>query len=147
MARRIVYKQGDEIRIVSPAQDDDDFFNFVLEKDVKPNAAEWWILDETEFPYDRYFRNAWHVTPSGGVDVHPEKAKTQRMAEIRKQRNEALDATDKDMARLTEQGKNAEANALKAKRQTLRDLPNNISLDGLTPDQLKNFDPVGDLLK
>lgn len=147
MARRIVYKQGDEIRIVSPAQDDDEFFNFVLEKDVKPNAAEWWIFDETEFPQDRYFRNAWHLDQNNKVGIHMGKAKNQKMEEIRLKRNAALDATDKEMAKLTEQGRNAESNALKAKRQALRDLPQTINLEGLTPDQLKAFDPVGDLLK
>lgn len=141
MARRIIFHQlGQEnLQIVSPASDDDAGVALAIEKSVMPNTDKWFIVDHTDLPSDRYFRNAWtHSDGKPTIDI--DKAKAIKLAAIRRDRNAALDATDKEVAKLTDQG--ADLTAIRTKRQALRDLPQTVKLDGLSADDLKGLDPL-----
>lgn len=139
--KRIVFEQAGQsnIQIVSPVTDDDATLAFVIEQSVKPNTDKWFVVDDADIPSDRYFRNAWKIS-NGKVSVDIEKAKSIKLQEIRLKRNSALDASDKEIAKLTDQG--ADLTEMRAKRQALRDIPQTIKLDGLTPEELKSLDPI-----
>lgn len=148
MAKRIIFNQlgHENIQIVTPISDAPEHIELALEKAVRPNTDQWFIVEDSDIPSDRHFRNAWKIkSDNKGVDVDLPKAQAMTLERIRSQRNAALDATDKEMAKLTEQGKNAEANALKVKRQILRDLPAVLNLSGMTAEELKNYDPVSEI--
>ncbi len=140
--KRIAYKQNGITHIVSPAQDDDAFVAFVIDKDVRPNAAEWFIVEHDEIPFDRYFRDAWDLV-DGKVVVDVDKAKSIKLDRIRIDRNKALDASDKEVAKLMDQG--SDLTAIRGRRQALRDIPQTINLDGLSAEELKNLDPIKDI--
>jgi hypothetical protein len=96
--------------------------------------------DAAELP-TRRFRNCWRVNGQT-VEVDMPLARAQRMAEIRAERNRRLEASDGLMARAYEIGAQAEIEALKAKRQTLRDIPAVIDVGTIsTPEELTAFQP------
>jgi hypothetical protein len=57
-------------------------------------------------------------------------AKTQRLEEIRAERNTKLDASDKEMAKATET--NTKEQDWKTYRQALRDLPATVNMESVT---------------
>jgi len=98
-------------------------------------------IEETDMPTTRRFRNAWGRV-GAKLEVDMPKARTQRLAEIRKDRDKLLDESDKDILRDQEQG-GAKQAALRAYRQALRDLPTTLNLDAiLTPEALNTFRPT-----
>jgi hypothetical protein len=88
-------------------------------------------------PDDRGFREAWKLQAES-IEVDMPKARTIHMDRIRVRRNQMLDDLDKEWNRATGQRKQAEADAIEAQRQTLRDLPQTFDLNtAATPDELK----------
>ena len=85
-------------------------------------CVSWRRIEEADLPSDRDFRNAWrdHGT---GIDHDMVKARAIHMERIRYARDEELRATDALVMRADEQGNRIASDALKAKRQALRDLP------------------------
>jgi hypothetical protein len=79
------------------------------------------ILGDVPPPSYR-FRDCWRVS-SGAVSVDMPLARQQRLAEIRAERNEKFARLDAEWMRATGQKRTAEADAIEAKRQTLRDIP------------------------
>ena len=69
--RKIIYKLEDNsIGIITPTQEALSFFTFeqIAEKDV-PEGLPYWIVNTSELPSDRTFRDAWEADPSWG-DPH-----------------------------------------------------------------------------
>jgi len=59
MSKRIIYKNPDEsVSVVIPAPSWDRTIEELAEKDV-PNGVPYKIVDVSEIPSDRTFRNAW----------------------------------------------------------------------------------------
>lgn len=82
------------------------------------------IIDESDIPTDRLFRNAWtdqYDTPT--VDVDMDKARNIHMDRIREVRNRELLDSDRALMKALDQGNDNMINELKSKRQELRDLP------------------------
>jgi len=101
----------------------------------------------TELPQSRRFRSCWRADGTGQPVVDMPLARTQRLAEIRTERNTRLDASDGLMARANELGGGPEIAAWETYRQALRDLPNNLVfnsvLDGLTTtNELEAYEPT-----
>ena len=73
------------------------------------------------------------------VNVDMTKARAIDLEEIRKVRNKELAKEDINMMIANESGTSSEQDAVKAKKQTLRDLPStfDITTDVGTPEQLK----------
>lgn len=93
------------------------------------------------------FRDCWRKKGTGKI-IHVDMplARTQKMSEIRTERDKRLKATDGLMAKANEIGASAEINSLKTMRQTLRDIPNDLltgsALEAITiPKELDTFQP------
>lgn len=115
-----------------------------LKKDY-PDVSVFQILDESELPQDRYFRDAW-IQKMSGVSVDLEKGKDIHINFLRQERNEKLKASDQELLKAVEQGQ--DLTELQAKRQALRDMPVDAKkhLDHISDlDAIKKFKP--DILK
>lgn len=135
--KKIIYNLDGHFQCASPAHDDAEFLHFVLTKDVPAWATDITVVESSEIPASRTFRNAW-VVVQGKVTVDMVKAKAIKMTGIRTDRDALLDQTDKQMIAKMEKG--SDLKDLKDKRQKLRDLPQTVNLDGMTADQLEAFD-------
>lgn len=61
--KRIIYTgDNDQVYIIIPADECPLTLEQIQAKDV-PNGKESWIVDKSEIPTDRSFRNAWTYTP------------------------------------------------------------------------------------
>ena len=66
--KRIIYKASDEtVRIIVPANNVDMTVEEIAEKDV-PTGLKYKIVDVSEIPSDRTFRNAWDINESELTD-------------------------------------------------------------------------------
>lgn len=87
------------------------------------------VIEESEVPKDRTFRNAWGYD----LKVDMTKARVLHMNEIRKQRAKALEKLDLE----TMKGRDVQA-----EKQKLRDLPQTFDLSkATTPEELKALWP------
>ena len=73
MNKKIIYvnKGGSGIAIISPVpqgrltdESESDFLMRIVKKDV-PRGCMWRIIDESEIPLDKTFRDAWELKPEG----------------------------------------------------------------------------------
>ena len=127
-------------QFLEPDLKDRDCANLTAEGHVHPDSA-FEDFDSLEAfravaPQNRKFRNCWEKAPGGGVHVNLVKARAQRLDEIRTERNQLLDASDKDVMKATDQGNTAALAGLQIYRQSLRDLPATVApaLDALMTD-------------
>jgi hypothetical protein len=88
--------------------------------------AGWRFIDPKTLPADREFRNAW-VDDGRAITHDMDKARALCIERLRLARNEKLDALDKDWMRASGQKDQAEADAVEAERQVLRDFPADIA--------------------
>ena len=92
----------------------------------------------TDIP-DRTFRDAW--VPGLAVDMP--KARTIHMDRIRAKRNKELDRLDKEHTKESGRGRKVQADAIEAKRETLRNIPATFDLSGAsTPEELAALWPA-----
>ena len=75
---------------------------------------------------DRRWRSCLRADKSGKIGVDMPPARAQRLEEIRVERNRRLVELDGPWMRATGQGKTTEGDAIEAKRQQLRDIPNDL---------------------
>ena len=103
------------------------------------NAKE---LSTNILPSNRRFRNCWRDPGDGTVKVDMTLARGQRMAEIRTERGRRFAAFDAEWMKATGQKNAARADAVESVRQQLRDVPQNVDLEGIaTPEELEAFQP------
>ena len=131
MHARIWYEPDGVVRITTfaPGIGDDDKLRacstLINDKRIHTQAT-WEDAESLEhlralLPASRKFRDCWRQAPRGGVMVDLVRARTQRLVEIRAERDAALAATDGLMLRAQETGQ--DTTQLLAERQRLRDLP------------------------
>lgn len=90
------------------------------------DSASWRIIEESEIPTDRSFRDAW--TDVNDVLTHDmAKVREIHLARLRIQRNALLEEKDKDWMRAMGQNNTTEAETVEAERQALRDFPETIA--------------------
>lgn len=107
----------------------------IQNKDVPPDATDINLVEENEKP-GRTFRNAWKVA-GGAVQVDMPKARVIHMDRIREERNKELDRLDKEFNKENGRGRNAQAAAIEAQRETLRNIPATFDLSVAdTPEAL-----------
>jgi hypothetical protein len=88
----------------------------------------------------RLFRGCWRM--AGGRPVEDEGlCRDRTLAEVRKERDARLDASDKDKARLDDVGTPGQQQAHRQYRQALRDLPAVVAqqIAAMTPDELEAY--------
>lgn len=101
------------------------------------NGTDPLLCEDTDLPSDRAFRNAWERDGANPVKVNMTKARGIAESVIRSERAPLLTALDAQFTRAQGQRNNAEADAVEAKRQKLRDAPADKRLDAADPDSLK----------
>lgn len=136
MTKRIIYENNDgSVSIVIPAIEDIDA---VVKKSI-PEGISYEILEDTDIPSDRTFRNAW-VKNGKGIRIDMPLARLIHMTSIRKVRAEELIKTDQELLRAIENGEDTVQ--IKEKRQKLRAIPQVFDLKTVeTPEELKELWP------
>lgn len=125
MGKRIVYENdagGISIIVPAPKALERMTIENIAAKDVPPGKV-YHIVDVEDIPVDRSYRNAWRHAGGGKLKLDLAAAKSVMLDRVRERRNAKLDQLDKDQARANDQGKADELVEIKARKQTLRDLP------------------------
>ncbi|MCH8844681.1 MAG: hypothetical protein IID61_17095 [SAR324 cluster bacterium] len=127
----------DEARFTAKVESDPEMVGAVR----LPNLADDDNVD------DRWYE-CLRADKNGKISVDMPLARAQRLEEIRVERNRRLAALDGPWMRATGQGKTAEAAAIEAKRQHLRDIPNELAVERIAtwnaitaPDELAAYEP------
>lgn len=94
-------------------------------------------------PLERVFRDAWTANNETGViDIDMVKARNIWRTKIRNARISELERLDAEFIRALETG--ADTSTIVAKKQALRDAPNDPGIDAAqTPEELKLVQPAG----
>lgn len=123
-----VYKKDGELEVE---------MSVVLEKSVPPDATNVQVVEESEIPTDRSFRNAW--TPSGAsIVVDMTKARAIHLSRIRRIRDKKLELLDKETMKNIKNP--TKIDEIESQKQTLRDLPQTIASElssASTPEELR----------
>lgn len=129
-------KLDKEGNVITPAKyrDENDIeFSIRIAMTDVPHGLDYRIVDASEIPEDRTFRDAW-TDSANAVKVDMPKARQIHMNRIREKRNEKLAVLDIE----TLKGKDVQA-----QKQKLRDLPQALDLSKVkTPEELKALWPV-----
>lgn len=115
---------------------------WVANKDV-PAGKSYRIINRSQIPSDRTFRNAWtDDLDTETVDVNMEAAREIQMESIRKLRDVKLAELDIPNMSAISRGDMEAAASLEAQKQVLRDIPQTFDLTVFsTPNTLKNAIP------
>ena len=143
MVDRIVIYENDKGQLVRLVYADKSKWSFeeMIEKDV-PEGSDYSIIQRTDIPKDKTFVDAWKKS-GDRIEVDMSKATDIHMGRIREARNKELDATDMEITRELEESRSVGI-SLKAKRQTLRNIPQDFKLDSAnTTEELKAMWPDG----
>jgi hypothetical protein len=70
--KRIIYKTDEGMAIIVPSPNWAGTLEELASKDV-PSGSEYWVVEDTDLPSDKTYRNAWEVT-DGVVSVNSTKA-------------------------------------------------------------------------
>jgi len=132
--KRIIYDNDDGgVSILIPAECGLTIEQ-IAEKDV-PKGKAYKIVDVSEIPSDRYFRNAWKHS-EGVIEVDMPKAVEIQKEKLRQERKPLLEALDAQfMIALENDDKKALAD-IKAEKQRLRDIT---SFNANTVEDLKKI--------
>ena len=151
--RKMVFKAGltfppygpDHLRVIELRAGEDELEAVQRYMSHDPTLSNYvGLVDLPEAVWaNRRFRLCWrHI--GGRIAVDVSLARTQRLAEIRLDHDQRLEASDKDKARLDDVGTPEQIAAMKAYRQALRDLPATAQADIAalaTPEQLDQYQP------
>ena len=135
--RKILAEQN----ILTGENSEEKILEWIIKKDV-PVGASYRIIDRSQLPADRTFRDAWTDDfPTETVDINMEKARAIHMDKIRTARNKALAKLDAEHRKASgDVSKQAE---IDAKAQILRDIPSTFDLSiANTIDELKSLWPA-----
>ncbi len=133
MSQRILYRNPDgSVAVLIPAPDCGMTLEEIAAKDV-PQGLAWQIVEDTDLPTDRTFRNAW--TLQDGLLGHDMmKCMDLTKDRLRAARKPLLEAQDVLFQRALETG--ADTTAIVAEKQRLRDVTKLVTPE-LTLDELK----------
>lgn len=109
--------------------------------------VSWRRMEQSEYPTDRTFRNAWHDPDGkGSIAVHMPKAREIHRQRLRELRAPILEKLDVAYHKADETSDALVKTKIAAKKQQLRDVTKHPSIDAAsTPDELKAAIP--DILK
>lgn len=107
-----------------------------------PAGVDHTVLDASEIPRDRTFRNSWKAE-GGKVGVDMARARNEWRDSIRQRRKSLLEALDIDAVRADETGDaKAKAKVVERKKR-LRDAPADKRIEAAkTPEELVKVDPL-----
>lgn len=131
MAQVIAYQRLDGVSIVIPTGEVP--LEVVLQKDV-PAGVNYKVIDHSELPADRAFRNAWIF--NDGVEIDLTQAKQIHKNNIRRVREPLLQELDVEFQRALET--NSDTSAIVAQKVALRDATIDPAIEAATtPEELK----------
>ena len=90
---------------------------------ARPQPVRFRRIQESDIPADRTYRAAWKDGGAGAIEHDMPKARAIQVGRVRFARNVKLEQLDRDWMRATGQARTADAKAIEASRQELRDLP------------------------
>ena len=114
---RVVYKNEDGVAIICPIEGQD--IEDIISSSI-PEGAEYKIVESSEIPTDREFREAWEYM--SGVNVSLERAKDVQRNRWREARRPLLEALDVEFLIASEGGDPNTVDLVKQKKQILRDV-------------------------
>ena len=148
-SKRIVYTRPDgglSVVVPSPhAVGDHEMaaLDVLLGTDVPAVATSVSIVDVSDLPTSRAFREAWECQ-GFAVAVNMPKAREIHMVRIRASRDRALTRLDGEFQRALEADDKTRQREVAGQKQTLRDLPQTFDLSGAeTPEALEALWPEG----
>lgn len=98
----------------------------------KNGVVDYHIIDQSEIPTDRSFRNAWNFNKNARFGHDMNKAKEIFKDKIRSVRAPLLEALDVEYIKADEKENAAEKNNIVIKKQKLRDATANINIANAT---------------
>ena len=146
--KRIIHQHLDgSLSITIPArvkgngETEQEYLDAIAAKLNLPDAIRLLEVLVSELPQSRRFRNMWRES-GGAIAVDMPLARTQRMSEIREERDGKLIEADGPTTREMEQS-GTDYTAWKVYKQALRDLPAATDLSKITtPEALEAFNPT-----
>lgn len=136
----ITYTLGGLLKVLTLAEDTER----ARGKCIPEDAADVRVIDASELPTDRTFRDAWR--DQGGIVVDMPAAREIHKERLREVRAPLLEALDIEYTRADEQKNDAKKAEIAAKRQALRDVTSDPAIEvATTPEALKAVLP--DVLK
>lgn len=140
----IAYRRADggSICIVRPCPDfaaefecEGHAFDHVMFCDVPKDAMKVVVLDESDIPEDRTFRNAFDIAPDGSIIVDMPKARDIHRDRMRAARAPKLAALDVEIIRALESGSGT--SQIVVAKQSLRDVTKDPRIEAAgSPDEL-----------
>lgn len=147
MAKSIVYTRPDGgvsichpvISLDDPADfSEDDALARALASDIPHDAINPTIIDRSDVPEDRSFRDAWRHDGAAAIGHDIEKCRSIHRDRMRAARGPMLAALDVEYQRADESGDVERKRAISAKKQALRDVTKHPAIDAATsPSDLK----------
>lgn len=114
------------------------FLERVKARSVPADASNVQIVDASAIPADRTFRNAWKAG-AGGIECDMTKARDLTRDMLRAERAERFKKLDGEWMRAMGRGETVAAAAIEAKREDLRNWPQEPRLDtAAAPEVLKS---------
>lgn len=122
------------------AESEEEFVARIAAKDVPPDATGVRIVDDSELPQDRTFRGGWTLR-DGRVAHDMERCREIWREKLRAERAPKLAALDVEFMRADERGDAAKKTEIAARKQALRDAPNDPRIEAAkTPEELKQIE-------
>lgn len=119
MNQRIIYQNAEGgVSVIIPTGEIP--IEDVIAKDL-PAGVEYSVVDVSDLPSDRYFREAWRAA-DGGVEIDIETAKGIQRDKWREARAPKLAALDVAYIRAMEQEDTVQLSTIATKKQELRDV-------------------------
>lgn len=127
------------VNVEAAAMPEEDVTTVLLAKDVPPGSRFVTVIEQEQLLQSRRFRDCWRWN-GATYDVDMVLARTQRMTEIRAERDAKLDALDKEFMKAL--STKQDTKAVVDKMQLLRDIPQSINLNSIqTAEELEAFQP------
>lgn len=124
------------------AETEDAFLARVAAKDVPPGASSVQVVEESQIPSDRTFRDAW-TAGAGKVDHDMAKCREIHRNRLRWARTPLLAALDIEYQRADENGDGVAKAVIAAKKQALRDVTKDPAIEeAKTPEALAAVVPA-----
>lgn len=138
--KRIIFTNNEGgISILVPSPDCGLTIEQIAEKDV-PKGKEYKIVNTSEVPTDRSFRNAWEADPVKKIKVNMTKAIEIQKDKLRAERKPLLEELDTEFMRALEAGDEVKQAQVVQEKQRLRDITKVDSLlNANTPEELKSI--------
>jgi hypothetical protein len=149
--KKIIYtRQDGALSVINPVRNthprledltDDEVLQRAM-KDIPQDAINPQIVDESEIPKDRTFRNAWKAN-GNKVEHDMPKCREIHKDKLRQERKPLLEALDVEYMKALEEDDKDKIAEIKVKKKELRDVTDHPDLNtALTPEELKKVWPL-----